>query len=82
MLKKLEKLELKISAKALEGDKLFGSITSAEISKELAQNGLEIEKKYIQLTSNIKKVGTYNVSVRLHREVKFDMSFEVVKEQK
>ena len=82
IVKKLEKLELKISAKALEGDKLFGSITSAEISKELAQNGLEIEKKYIQLTSNIKKVGTYNVSIRLHREVKFDMSFEVVKEQK
>ena len=81
IIKKLEKLELKISAKSLEGDKLFGSITSAEISKELAENGLEIEKKYIQLTSNIKKIGTYNVSVRLHREVKFDMTFEVIKEQ-
>ena len=81
IVKKLEKLELKIAAKSLEGDKLFGSITAAEISKELAENGLEIEKKYIQLTSNIKKIGTYNVSVRLHREVKFDMTFEVVKEQ-
>ena len=81
IIKKLEKLELKIAAKSLEGDKLFGSITSAEISKELAENGLEIEKKYIQLTSNIKKIGTYNVSVRLHREVKFDMTFEVIKEQ-
>jgi large subunit ribosomal protein L9 len=79
---KLEKLELKIAAKALEGDKLFGSISSSEISKELAKNGLEIEKKYIQLSSNIKKVGTYNVSLRLHREVKFDLSFEVFKEQK
>ena len=81
IIKKLEKLEIKIAAKSLEGDKLFGSITSAEISKELAENGLEIEKKYIQLTSNIKKIGTYNVSVRLHREVKFDMTFEVIKEQ-
>ena len=38
IVKKLEKLDLKIAAKALEGDKLFGSITSADISKELAEN--------------------------------------------
>lgn len=82
IVKKLEKLNLKISAKSLEGDKLFGSVTSAEISKELAENGLEIEKKYIQLSSNIKKVGSFSASIRLHREVTFDLSFEVVKEEK
>ena len=82
IVKKIEKLELKITAKALEGDKLFGSVTSAEISKELSTNGLEIEKKYIQLSSNIKKTGIYTVNIRLHREVNFDLSFEVIKEQK
>ena len=82
IVKKIEKLELKITAKALEGDKLFGSVTSAEISKELSINGLEIEKKYIQLSSNIKKTGIYTVNIRLHREVNFDLSFEVIKEQK
>ena len=82
IVKKLEKLNLKISAKSLEGDKLFGSVTSAEISKELAENGLEIEKKYIQLSSNIKKVGSFSASIRLHRDVSFDLSFEVVKEEK
>ncbi len=82
IVKKLEKLNLKIPAKSLEGDKLFGSVTSAEISKELAKNGLEIEKKYIQLSSNIKKVGSFSASIRLHREVSFDLSFEVVKEEK
>ena len=82
IVKKLEKLELKIAAKALEGDKLFGSITSSDISKELAENKLEIEKKYIQLLSNIKKTGNYNAKIRLHREVNFELSFEVVKEQK
>ena len=55
VVKKLEKLELKISAKSLESDKLFGSVTSAEIAKELSSNGFEIEKKCIQLSSNIKK---------------------------
>ena len=82
IVKKLEKLDLKIAAKALEGDKLFGSITSADISKELAENKLEIEKKYIQLSSNIKKTGSYNAKIRLHREVNFELSFDVVKEQK
>ena len=82
IVKKLEKLELKIAAKALEGDKLFGSITSADISKELAENKLEIEKKYIQLSSNIKKIGSYSAKIRLHREVNFELSFDVVKEQK
>ncbi len=82
IVKKLEKLDLKIAAKALEGDKLFGSITSADISKELAENKLEIEKKYIQLSSNIKKTGNYSAQIRLHREVNFELSFEVVKEQK
>ena len=82
IVKKLEKLELKIAAKALEGDKLFGSITSSDISKELAENKLEIEKKYIQLSSNIKKTGSYSAKIRLHREVYFELSFDVVKEQK
>ena len=80
IVKKLEKLDLKIAAKALEGDKLFGSITSADISRELAENKLEIEKKYIQLSSNIKKTGNYSAKIRLHREVNFELLFEVVKE--
>ena len=81
IVKKLEKLDMKIAAKALEGNKLFGSITSADISKQLAENKLEIEKKYIQLSSNIKKTGNYSAKIRLHREVNFELSFEVVKEQ-
>ena len=82
VVKKLEKLELKISAKSLESDKLFGSVTSAEIAKELSSNGFEIEKKCIQLSSNIKKTGTYAAKIRLHREVYFDLNFEVIKSDK
>ena len=82
VVKKLEKLELKISAKSLESDKLFGSVTSAEIVKELSSNGFEIEKKCIQLSSNIKKTGAYTAKIRLHREVYFDLNFEVSKSEK
>ena len=80
--KKLEKLDLKLKAKSVEGEKLFGSITNSDISKGSSDNGIEIEKKYIQLSSNIKKTGSYSAKIRLHREVSFDFPFEVIKEQK
>lgn len=80
IVKKLEKLELKISAKS-ENDKLFGSVTNSEISKELSSEGLEIEKKCIQLSSTIKKIGSYSAKIRLHREVYYDLNFEVISSQ-
>jgi large subunit ribosomal protein L9 len=80
IVKKLEKLELKISAKS-ENDKLFGSVTNSEISKELSSEGFEIEKKCIQLSSSIKKIGSYTAKIRLHREVHYDLNFDVVSSQ-
>ena len=80
IVKKLEKLELKISAKS-ENDKLFGSVTNSEISKELSSEGFEIEKKCIQLSSSIKKNGSYTAKIRLHREVYYDLNFDVVSSQ-
>lgn len=80
IVKKLEKLELKISAKS-ENDKLFGSVTNSEISKELPSKGFEIEKKCIQLSSSIKKIGSYTAKIRLHREVYYDLNFDVVSSQ-
>ena len=80
IVKKLEKLELKISAKS-ENDKLFGSVTNSEISKELFSNGFEIEKKCIQLSSSIKKIGSFTAKIRLHREVYYDLNFEVISSQ-
>ena len=80
IVKKLEKLELKISAKS-ENDKLFGSVTNSEISKELFSEGFEIEKKCIQLSSTIKKIGSYTAKIRLHREVYYDLNFDVVSSQ-
>lgn len=82
ILKKLEKLELTISAKVIESDKLFGSVTNLDISKKLAEEGFEIEKNSIILSSNIKKTGKYSAKIRLHREVNFELSFEVVSSEK
>ena len=82
ILKKLEKLELTISAKVIESDKLFGSVSNLDISKKLAEEGFEIEKNSIILSSNIKKTGKYSAKIRLHREVNFELFFEVVSSEK
>ena len=80
--KKLDKLDLKIFAKSVEGDKLFGSVTNLDLIKELSNNGIDIDKKCIQLSSNIKKTGSFVARLRLHREVNFDLNFEVIKASK
>tara|TARA_Y100000768_G_C23887603_1_gene638436 strand:+ start:301 stop:750 length:450 start_codon:yes stop_codon:yes gene_type:complete len=82
VLKKLEKSEINIAAKVIEGDKLFGSVTNSDIAKKLEEVGFEIEKNRIILSSNIKKTGKYTANIRLHREVNFELSFEVVSEEK
>lgn len=74
----IKALEIKITAKA-GGDKLFGSVSSADIAAALENNGHSIEKKFIT-SGLIKRVGKYTASVRLHREVIVDLPYEVVGE--
>ena len=78
----LKALELKITAKTGEGDKLFGSISNANISESLGTEGQEIEKKFITIAGGlVKRLGKYNASIRLHRAVVADITFEVVAEK-
>lgn len=72
-------LEVKISAKIGTGDKLFGSVSSADVAEAFAKQGVEIEKKFITVPGGtIKRLGQYEASVRLHREVIATVSFEVI----
>ena len=78
----LKALELKITAKTGEGDKLFGSISNANVAEAVAAEGQEIEKKYITIAGGlVKRLGKYNASVRLHRDVIVELPFEVVAEK-
>ena len=80
---KLQDLEIKITAKAGEGDKLFGSVSNADLADALAKEGVEIEKKFISIAGGlIKRVGTYESTIRFHREVVADFSFDVIAEAK
>lgn len=60
-----------------EGGKLFGSVTSADIEKELAKRGIEVDKRKIELEEPIKTLGTYTVSVKIHSEVAASLTVTV-----
>ncbi len=78
---KVEALELKMSAKAQNNGKMFGSITAANLSEALAKEDIEIDKKYISiLGGNIKRLGQYEAKLRFHREVITSLTFDVVEE--
>lgn len=67
---RLSKLELKLTIKAGEGGRIFGSISSKEIADEAKkQLNVEIDKKKIQLPNPIKAVGTHTVPIKLHPKV-------------
>ncbi|ASS97857.1 50S ribosomal protein L9 [Geobacillus thermocatenulatus] len=78
----LEKLTVEIPAKAGEGGRLFGSITSKQIAEALqAQHGLKLDKRKIELADAIRSLGYTNVPVKLHPEVTATLKVHV-KEQK
>lgn len=78
---KLTGLDIKLTAKAGAGDKIYGSVTDADLAEALAKEGVEIERKFITIAGgNIKRLGQYEATLRFHREVKANFNFEVVAE--
>lgn len=74
-------LEIKIASKVGSGDKLFGSVNNINLAEAIAKSGTDIDKKFIKVVGgSVKRLGKYEASVRLHREVVADITFEVVAE--
>ncbi len=69
-----------IPANAGEEGKLFGSVTASDISEALAEKGLEVDRHLIRLEEPIKQLGVYRVTVRLHAEVRPEVTVWVVAE--
>ena len=79
----VKELEIKIGAKVGAQDRLFGSVSNIDLAAALANEGHEIDKKYISIKGGtIKRTGPYEAQIRLHREVIVDLPFEVVPEKK
>ena len=71
--------EIKIASKVGSGDKLFGSVNNIDLAAALAKAGTDLDKKFIKVVGgSVKRLGKYEASVRLHRAVVADITFEVV----
>ena len=80
---KLMTLDIKISSKVGSGDKLFGSVSALDLAKAFDTQGYEIEKNAISIPGKtIKRLGSYQARIRLHREVSIQFPFEVIPEKK
>src|SRR3954467_13268787 len=69
MAQKLSAVEVKLSRKVGEQNKLFGSVTSKDIHEQLVNQGYQLERKQVHLPEPLKDVGTHEVQVKLHPEV-------------
>jgi len=76
---KLSALSVTIPVLTQEEEKLYGSITSQDISQALADEGFEIDKNMISLDEPIKVLGVYEAKVKLHPEVSAQIKIWVVK---
>ena len=66
---RLVSADVVISRKVGETDVLFGSVTSADIAEALATKGFEVDRRKVQLAEPIKKLGAFEIPVKLHRDV-------------
>ena len=77
---RLGAVHLTLRAKAGEGEKLFGSITTADLAEALGKAGFAIDKRKIELDHPIKTLGSHRVPLRLHPEVVAEIPVTVVPE--
>ncbi|GBG08166.1 50S ribosomal protein L9 [Paenibacillus agaridevorans] len=78
--KKLEEMTVVVKAKAGEGGRLFGAITSKQVAEALAGLGVKIDKRKIELEDPIRTLGMTQVPVKLHPEVKAKLNVQTAEE--
>jgi large subunit ribosomal protein L9 len=79
--KRIESLTLEVSARVGEEGKLFGSVTAPQIAELLAAQGVEVDRRRIELSEPIKEVGEHEVTVKLHRELAAKTRVKVIAEE-
>tara|TARA_B100000700_G_scaffold6718_1_gene7094 strand:+ start:617 stop:1063 length:447 start_codon:yes stop_codon:yes gene_type:complete len=80
ILDQISDLELSITMKSEENDKLFGSVTKSDIEKLLLENNVKIDKKYIDLESSIKTLGSHEINIRFTSELSGSFQLNIEKE--
>ena len=80
LMKKIEAASCTITVKTGEEGKLFGSVTSSDVVKALSEQGIDVSKQQIDMADAIKELGVFNVTIKLHPEVKGTIKVWVVEE--
>ena len=75
---KMGDMVLEIPAKAGESGKIFGAVTTLQVAEELKEKGFEIERRKIDFNQDIKNLGEYTAEIDLHKEVKKEITINVV----
>jgi len=76
---KISSMNLSFEVNAGEDGKLFGSITTRDIAEAITKNGIEIDRKKVLLEEPIKRLGTYEIPIKVHRDVTATVKIEVKK---
>ena len=77
---KLADVKLSIGAKAGETGKIFGAVNTIQVADALKKLGFDVDRRRITFDSDVKFVGEYKANLNLHKEVKVQVSFEVIAE--
>ena len=77
---KLEGINVKVLTKVSSTGKVFGSVNNIQVADALAQKGFDIDRRNITIlggSDNVKEIGAYEAEIKLHREIKVKINFEV-----
>jgi large subunit ribosomal protein L9 len=76
---KVENTPVSIRRETGDDDKLFGSVTKKDIAEALAEEGIELDRRLVQLDEPLRSIGLFTVPVRLHREVTAKLRVYVIR---
>ncbi|HNR74179.1 MAG: 50S ribosomal protein L9 [Bacteroidetes bacterium OLB12] len=77
---KIGELTIEVGTKAGESGKIFGAVTAVQVAEILKTKGFEVDRKKVHFKEQPKQLGTYTVTLDLHKEVKHTISVNVVAE--
>lgn len=79
--KRLEGIEVLIPVRTGEENRIFGTITNQQVADELAAQGIEIDRRKITLSEDVRTTGVYPATVRVHPEITAELKVRVVPEE-
>ena len=79
--KQLGKLDIVIPARVGEENRIFGTVTTQQVADVLEKKGLEIDRRKIELHEEIRALGVYSATIKLHGDVAAEVKIQVVPEE-